>query len=395
MKILIAHNYYKEQGGEDVVFESERDLLKSAGHDVHTLTVSNDTITSPLSNLMTAIRSAKNPVGVASMARAIRQFQPDIVHIHNFFPLLSPAIYDACHIAGVPVVQTLHNYRAFCAAAVLLRKGKVCCLCMNGSPIWGIVHRCYRNSIIGSVATAHMIAVHRKQRTWSTSVDRYIALSEFERNLFVDAGFPADRIDMKPNFINDPGTPPDDSSRDGVLFVGRLSPEKGIRYLVEACASRGYPLRIVGTGPELTFIRKSAYPGMTLLGPLPREAVLAEMRRAAVVVLPSIWYEPFGIVIIEAFASATPVIVSRIGALSEIVEDGVTGFHVPPSDTKALADRIEHVLRNPLEARRLGRAAYQTYVTNYTPSVNLKLLETIYKNVSMTSRRQHSQGSNE
>lgn len=379
MKILIAHNRYQERGGEDVVFENELRLLTSAGHDVRTLIVSNDTITSPLNNVMTAIRTVKNPIGVASMARAIREFQPDIVHIHNYFPLLSPAVYDACRNAGVPVVQTLHNYRAFCAAAVLLRKGKICRLCMQGSPIWGVVHRCYRGSIIGSAAAARMIAVHRRRRTWSTSVDRYIALSEFGRNLFVAAGFPAERIAIKPNFIDDPSAPPDDLSRDGVLFVGRLSPEKGVRFLVEACARRGYPLRIVGNGPELTSIREAAYPGMTLLGNLPREAVFAEMRRAAVVVLPSIWYETFGMVIIEAFASATPVIASRIGAFSEIVEDGVTGFHVPPSDTEALAERIEYVLGNPLEARRLGRAARKKFMENYTPSINLKLLETIYK----------------
>jgi glycosyltransferase involved in cell wall biosynthesis len=379
MKILVAHNYYKDRGGEDVVFENEVRLLKSAGQEVRAITVSNDTIKSPLENLMTAIRAAKNPTGVASMAQAIREFQPNIVHVHNFFPLLSPAVYQVCHLAGIPVVQTLHNFRTFCAAAVLAREGNICRLCINGSPIWAVRYRCYRGSIIGSAAVARMIAVHRKQKTWSTLVDRYIALSRFGRDLFIEAGFPAERIDIKPNFIEDPGVPPDDISRNGVLFVGRLSSEKGVRYLVEACASRGYPLRIVGTGPEFPRIRQLASPNVIFLGNLRREVVLDEMRRAAVIVLPSIWYEGMPMVVIEAFASATPVIVSRIGALPEIVEDGVTGFHVPPANSNALAERIGHVLRNPDEARRLGQAGRRTFLREYTSSTNLKLLEAIYE----------------
>jgi len=380
MKILVAHNYYQQRGGEDTVFENEVRLLGSAGHDVHTLVVSNDTIASPIDKALTMMRTVENPIGVAAMVRAVKAFRPALVHVHNFFPLLSPGVYGVCHRAGIPVVQTLHNYRAICGAALLLRRGKICRLCVDGSPLWGVVHRCYRGSVVGSVAAARMISSHRHRRTWSTAVDRYIALSEFGRSIFVGAGFPAGRIDVKPNFIEDPGPPPADVPRDGVLYVGRLSLEKGVRYLVEACTSRGYPLRIAGTGPDLAAIQHLARPNVTVLGNLPRDAVLDEMRRAAVIVVPSIWYEGFPMVIVEAFACATPVIASQIGALAELVEDGVTGLHVPPADPAALADRIGHILRNPAEGRKLGRAARGTFMERYTPDVNLKLLETTYQN---------------
>jgi glycosyltransferase involved in cell wall biosynthesis len=378
MKILIAHNHYQQPGGEDIVFENEARLLTSAGHDVRTLVVSNDMIASPIGKALAAIRTVENPVGIAAMAQALEGFRPDLVHVHNFFPLLSPAVYRVCHSAGIPVVQTLHNYRAICSAALLLRKGKTCRLCVKGSPIWGVIHRCYRGSVIGSAAAGRMIAVHRKRQTWSKAVDRYIALTEFGRSIFVEAGFPPDRTEIKPNFIEDPGAPSEDWRRDGVLYVGRLSSEKGVRYLVEACTSRGYPLRIAGSGPELAALRESAPPNVTILGNLSRDAVMNEMKHAAVLVVPSIWYEGFPMVIIEAFACATPVIASKIGALAELVEDGATGFHVPAANSPALAERIGLVLQNPADGRRLGRTARRIFMERYIPEVNLRALETIY-----------------
>ena len=233
MKILIVHNRYQQRGGEDFVFDSEVELLTSAGHDVQTLVVSNNDINSSLAKALVMLRAVENPAGVAAVSTAIKKFQPDIIHVHNFFPLLSPAIYKVCHAQKIPVVQTLHNFRPICSNGLLFRNNETCHLCVNHSAVWGILHRCYRSSLLGSLATARMISAHRRRKTWNTDIDRYIALSAFSRRIFIEAGFPEDRIIVKQNFISDPGAPKDES-REGALYVGRLSAEKGLRVLLES-----------------------------------------------------------------------------------------------------------------------------------------------------------------
>ena len=378
MRILLAHNEYQQRSGEDAVFRNEAALLASAGHDVKLVIVSNDNIKSKWDQLVVAARLASNHRGVSVVTAAIQEFRPDIVHVHNFFPLISPAIYTACRDANVPVVQTLHNYRPLCAAGTLERLGRDCRLCVHGSPIWGVVHRCYRGSLLGSASVARMIAVHRARGTWATKVDRYIALSEFGKRLFSSAGFPEDRIDIKPNFSSDPGDAQVGSPRRGVLFVGRVSHEKGIQYLVDACVSAGHQLRIIGTGPDLSTIRDRNHPNVQFLGSLSREDVLTEMKRSAVVAAPSVWPEPFGLVVIEALSCATPVVATNVGAFPEIVEDGITGIIVPPSDVRALALGITTLLDNPAKAQEMGRAARKAYLSKYTGARNLQILETIY-----------------
>jgi glycosyltransferase involved in cell wall biosynthesis len=378
MKILIAHNRYQQRGGEDVVFESETELLEKSGYEVRTLIVSNDAIVSRLDKLRATFGTVSNSKGAQTMSRAIATFQPDIVHVHNFFPLLSPSVYRVCQSAGVPVVQTLHNYRTICANAQLLRRGRICRLCVSGSPLWGAFHRCYRGSVVGSIALASMITVHRRWGTWSQQVDRFIALTAFSRSVFVDAGFPEDRIDVKPNFIADPGPARHDATRKGVLFVGRLSPEKGARTLVEACAAGTIPLRIIGDGPELSSLRQIASKNIPFLGQRGREEVLAEMRRAAAVVVPSLWYEGFPMAIVEAFACATPVIASNIGSLPEIVEDGATGLHAPAGDVAAWRQCLERAVFEHALMTKLGTRARDVYLERYTPQANLIHLQRIY-----------------
>jgi glycosyltransferase involved in cell wall biosynthesis len=378
MKILVAHNRYQQPGGEDLVVENEIKLLASAGHEVSTLIVSNDVIKSNMDKLVTMLRTADNPSGAAAVSDAIEKFRPEIVHFHNFFPLISPLAYKACRKAGVAVVQTLHNYRTICPGGQLMRDGQICELCVHGSPIWGVVHRCYRGSLVGSAAVSYMVNLHRKRQTWSTEVDRFIALSEFSRRVFVEAGFPESRIEVKPNFMDDPGEPPPDRARSGVLFVGRLSKEKGAEVLVRAAAKSGFELRIAGDGPELESLRRNAAPNIRFLGRLPHDAILEEVRRAAVLAIPSLWYEAFPMVVLEAFASATPVVASRLGALADIVEDGVTGLHATKGDAANLAERIVQLLCSPMLARRLGHQARTAFLRQFTREANLPMLEGVY-----------------
>lgn len=379
MRILIAHNRYQERGGEDVVFEAESALLGEGGHAVKTLTVSNDAINSLGVRIKTALEIADNPSGRRTIAEAIDGFAPDVVHFHNFFPLLSPAVIDVCRDKGVPAVVTLHNYRVICGNGQLMRDGQICHQCLDAGPIWGVVHRCYRGSLPGSAATAYMIASHQRRGTWTRRGLRLIALTRFARNIFVSAGFNADMIDVKPNFIPDPGVPPLAAPREGLLYVGRLSPEKGVDVLLQAVAQTAARLRIAGDGPELAALRAKAPDNVTFLGALSRADVFAEMSRAQALVVPSLWYEGFPMVVVEALANATPVIASDLGALAEIVQGGVTGMLVPPGDADSLKRTIVAFLGDRAFAARCGQAARAAYAKLYRPEENLRQLEAIYQ----------------
>ncbi|WOH84247.1 glycosyltransferase [Bradyrhizobium sp. BEA-2-5] len=378
MKILVAHNRYQGRGGEDVVFEAEVDLLRAAGHGVETLTVSNAAINSLAARITTTLSIADNPEGKRVVAEAIDRFRPDVVHVHNFFPLLSPAIFDLCRQKCVPAVVTLHNYRSICTGGMLLRDGRICHKCLDRGHLWGVVHRCYRGSLPGSIASAYMIAQHQRRGTWTRPGLRLIALTQFAKTLFTQAGFDADRIDVKPNFMADPGAPDPTAPRSGLLYVGRLSREKGVGVLLEAVAGTGVPLRVVGEGPERAALEARAPDHVTFLGGLSRDEVLREMANARALVVPSLWYEGFPMVVVEAFARGTPVVASEIGGLAEVVSDGKTGALVPPGDAAALRKRISEVLGAAELTAGWGRAARAAYLERYVPDENCRLLEAIY-----------------
>ena len=189
MKILVVHNRYQQRGGEDAVAEDEATLLAAGGHDVSTVFVSNDAIASLADKLRAAVNVADGPAA-ALVVDAVRRHKPDVVHVHNFFPLVSPAVHARVRALGPATVQTLHNFRITCAGGLLLRAGQPCELCVNGSALSAVAHRCYRGSFLGSAATAHMIARHKRERTWQRHVDRFIALSRFSRDVFERAGVP-------------------------------------------------------------------------------------------------------------------------------------------------------------------------------------------------------------
>ena len=247
-RVLLAHNFYQYAGGEDTVVRNEMSLLQDAGHDVRLHTVHNDDIQSFADKIRVVFEVAYSRRARQHFARAIAEFQPDVVHVHNFFPRMTPSIYDACIDAGVPVVQSLHNYRLICPTSLLMLDGKICERSLHEPAWWAVRHKVYKDSYVGTAAVANMIEHHKKRRTWHTKVDRFITLSKFARQKFIDAGFPADKLVMKPNFVADHGynaTGP----REGALYVGRLSHEKGVRTLMRSWRDAEYPLRVVGDGP--------------------------------------------------------------------------------------------------------------------------------------------------
>ena len=377
MKILVVHNRYQKRGGEDVVFEAETTLLRDGGHTVLPLSISNDEINSLASRVTTTFRVADNPAGKKLVANAIDSFRPDIVHVHNFFPLLSPAVFDVCRDKAVPAVVTLHNFRTICTGGMLLRNGQPCEKCLDSGNIWGVLHRCYRGSLPGSLASAYMVSTHQRRHTWTRPGLRIIALTGFARDKFVRAGFDASMIDVKPNCVVDPGEP-DNGSRQGLVYVGRLSPEKGIDILLSAVAKTGVPLRIAGDGPELPELRKKASANVTFLGHISPSEVVKEISAAKALVVPSLWYEGFPMVVAEAFACGTPVIASDLGALAEIIQDDNNGMLYPPGNVNTLSKKIDYLFGDSGVAERCGTQARASYLRAYTPSENLRLLEDIY-----------------
>ena len=383
MRVLLVHNSYQQSGGEDAVVANEKALLAKSGCDVSLLHVHNDEINSLAKRLSTTLNVTYSARGKRLMRAAIAGFCPHVVHVHNFFPLLTPSIYDACREADVPVVQTLHNFRLACAGATLFRDGKPCEACIHGSPYQAAIHGCYRGSHVGSLAVARMIDAHRRRNTWNTRVDRFIALTRFAKERYVAAGLEADRIAVKPNFAPDPGRVPPGAlpEREGALFVGRLAPEKGIALLLKAWQGLAVPLTIIGDGPQQSDVIAASGGTITYLGRQTALEVRAAMRRAAFLVMPSGWYEAFPMVIVEAFANSLPVIASRLGAMTEIIDESRNGILFTAGDALDLAAKVQSAAAHPGDVGCAGREARVTYEACYTPQANLRGLLTIYAGV--------------
>lgn len=381
VRILYTHNTYQHRGGEDSVVEAEVALLRAHGHEVELYTRSNDEI-SDISPLKLARQTLWSSHTMDAIAETIRRFRPDVIHSHNTFPLISPALYWAAAQAGVPVVQTLHNFRLMCLNALFLREGKVCEDCMRRLPWRGVARACYRDSRAASAVLGGMLALHRGLGTYRHKVTRYIALNDFCRDKFIEGGLPAERIAVKPNFVDwaiapVQETPPPIAREAYFLFVGRLSAEKGVATLAGAVAALpNIQLRVAGDGPEAGLL--DGISGVKRLGGLPGEAVRREMGAALALVVPSICYENFCMVLVEAYACGLPVIASRIGSLAAIVREGEDGLLFEPGNAQDLADKLAWVLAHPEEMAAMGRRARLRYEAEFTGEVNYRRLMEIY-----------------
>lgn len=375
MRVLIVHNAYQYKGGEDSVVEAEIELLRNRGHAVELYARSNDEIATQ-SKLKLVQETFWSNRTLEDIVAVIAKFKPEVIHVHNTFPLISPSLYWAAAKAGIPIVQTLHNFRLLCPQAVFLREGKVCEDCLGHVPWRSVVHGCYRESKAQSAVLAGMLTVHRAIGTWCNKVTRYITLNEFCRQKFINGGLPAERIVVKPNFVAFHKRY--EKVRQGFLFVGRLSVEKGLSTLVTATAQLSdVHLRVVGTGPELSVL--AGVVGVNYLGGLSNESVRNEMSQSIALVVPSICYETFGLVVVEAFSTCTPVIASNLGALAKLVEDGITGLLFEPGNANDLATKLKWAQQNPEKMRQMGRNARKKFESEYTENQNYKQLIAIYQ----------------
>ncbi len=376
MRVLILHNAYQRAGGEDAVVAAESEMLRAAGHEVVLEKVTNDAIQGVAAKARAFLNTPYDATRKQWAADMVTRTGAQVVHVHNFFPLMTPATHEGAREAGAAVVQTLHNYRLLCANAQLLREGSVCEKCVTGSRAWGVVHRCYRGSVAGSLALVRMQHRAEQHGTWNKQVDRFIALTQFAKGKFIEGGLPADRIVVKPNSVRDVAIPPS-GARSGALYVGRLSPEKGVDVLMKAWAKvTDMPLTVLGEGPEREKLQAMAPVNVVFKGGVAGDVVRQHMLAAEVLLMPSIWYEGFPMTAVEAFAAGLPVVASRIGSLTEIVEPS-TGAVFRPGCPDDLAATVQS-LRAASALPGLGQGARRAFEQKYNPQINLRQLEGVY-----------------
>ena len=386
MRILQVHNYYRQRGGEDQSAEQDYELLSKNGYDVKAYTRCNQEIRE--NNLILKTGLFFTPTWSCKTYKEITQilksYKPDIVHVQNSFPLVSPSIYYACHANNVPVVQTLHNYRMFCANGLFLRNGTVCELCLNKSLLNAIRYRCYRNSMIQTISVVLMLVLHRLLKTWQNKIDGYIALSDFSRNKYIEGCIPENKLHLHHNFQY--GNPMVDEKRENyVVFVGRLSVEKGVTTLLEAFSFvKDIHLKIIGEGPLSSwiseFIKNKRMLNVELLGYKLHTEVMMYIKKARLLVIPSLFYETFGRTIIEAYSVGVPVIASRLGAMAELVQDSKTGYLFTPGNPTDLVDKIHLALDNN-KWKDLSITARKVFEEKYNENFALTSLINIYHDV--------------
>jgi glycosyltransferase involved in cell wall biosynthesis len=384
-RVLIVHNAYQNPGGEDSVVESEIALLLAHGHAVETYFRTNTEVPG-ISRASLAVQALWSSRTTHDVAQLIRSFRPDVIHAHNIVPLVSPALYWVAGRLGVPVVQTLHNFRLSCLNAVFLRDGKACEECLGNLPWRGVTRACYRGSRAESAVLAGMLILHRGFGTYRNKVARYIALNEFCRNKFIKGGLPADRVVVKPNYVDFSRLP--ERNREGLLFAGRLSDEKGVQTLASAASLLpNANLRVAGGGPGV--VKLKGLRGVSLLGHLSRSDLHQEMSKAVALVVPSL-SETFGLVIVEAFASGTPVIASRIEAFAGLVEDGGNGLFFEPDNPHDLADKIAWAIAHSEKMAVMGQKARSCYEQHYTAERNYEQLLAIYNDAIDEGKKQRT-----
>lgn len=385
MKILIAHNAYQHRGGEDAVVEAEVALLRSHGHAVEIYRQHNDAL-NHMSRAAAAVSTIWSQRSANEVEELCKKFVPEVIHVHNTFPLISPSLYWTAARMHIPVVQTLHNFRLLCPQAIFLRDGKICEDCIGKVPWRSVTRKCYRDSAMQSAVITSMLTTHRAIGTYRERITRYIALNRFARSKYIEGGLPAERIRIKPNFVPSAALPSWQKRRGG-LYVGRLSSEKGLDVLADAMKlAEHVPVEVIGSGPLEALATRSF--GDRYLGYRSLDDIMARMGAAQFMVLPSICYENSPRTIVEAFSCGLPVIASRLGALVDIVRDGVTGLLFNPGDAADLADKITWAAAHPEQMARMGRAARAEYDAEYTPDRNYEMLMDIYEDAITTVHRE-------
>ena len=387
MKVLFVHNYYRASApsGEDAVARNERKLLEDHGVEVVSYEKFNDDIDE--STLFKKIKLGFNTIWSRcshdELLELISRTKPDLVHIHSIYPQISPSVYAACRKAGLPVAHTLHNFRFVCPGALLQRNGKPCEDCLGRWPWKALLHRCHRGSLATTGVLVAMLCLMRLRGGPARGVNRFIATTDFAKSRLVAGSIPAELIEVKPNFLPQAPLCVNGDRENYAVFVGRLSAEKGVATLIHAWRELGnMPLKVIGSGAlrgELESLAAESGVTVDFMGVQDREVVLSVLGKAQFLVVPSECYETFGMVVIEAYACGTPVLVARLGALEKIVVEGETGLYFEPGNSADLARKAKLLVSNPAMARSMGEKGRQLFLEKFTPEQNFRMLMDIYR----------------
>lgn len=386
MKVLLVHNHYQtgSPSGEDTVFAAERDLLLRNGVEVVTYTRSNDEIE--------GFGKFSMPFSMQWSRRTYREIteligreRPDIAHFHNIFYRVTPSAYDACRDSGVPVVQTLHNYRLLCANGLCFCDNRVCTDCLKDKRFGrSISRRCFRDSSVYSAVMARFLSRHTRRGTFINKIDAYIALTEHQRQVYISAGFPPDKIHVKPNFLAAP-VQVREGEKKAAVFIGRLSREKGIKHMLSAWERVQYPLWIAGDGPLREWveaaIRDRGLTHVRYLGRLTREQMSEVYAQALCLVFPSVWYEGMSMVLLEALSAGVPILCSDAVAMAPDLEKAGCAVLYQSGHSVSLADSAAALLARPAECAAMGEKARRLYAEAYTAEKNWELLYALYTSV--------------
>ncbi len=385
MRIFIVHNHYGHfaTGGEGQIALNEAELLRSHGHIVSMYEATNAEIEelTLVGKCQSLLQVGWSKMGYERIRAAIDVFRPDLMHVHNYWFRLTPSVFAAAKERGVATVLSLHNYRLVCPAGMFLRKGQPCELCMDGKGSRVLIHWCYPGgSWLKSLLAYRLYQETRKRQLLASLVDAYIALTEFGRQKVAAGGLPPEKLYVKPNFMVDPingGAPT--TPKEGAIYVGRLSPEKGVLGLLEAWRYIDYPLTIVGDGPLMAAARRAGGSQVKFLGSRSHEDVLRLIEQSAFLVFPSECYEAFPLALLEGMAVGRAVVASDLGPRREIVRDGQTGLLYRSGDIQDLTSKVRRLILDRNFCAAMGAAARQVYLAKYTPATNYQMLIRIYE----------------
>jgi glycosyltransferase involved in cell wall biosynthesis len=385
MKILLAHNYYQQPGGEDTAFESEVNLLRGHGHQVIEYMDHNNRVRE-MSKISAAAQMLWSRDSYRKFLALLEKEKPNVAHFHNIFPLISPSVYYACEKAGIPVIQALDNPRLLCPSANFYRDGHKCQECLGKTPPWpSVKYGCYRNSRLETAGIASMLTLHRWMHTWQNNVTAFLVASDFFRYKFIEGGLPAKKFFYKPYFIShDPVIRSSSGPGNYALFIGRFDPEKGIKTMLTAWENLTIPLKIRGEGQLESYIKQwqSEHPQspVEIIERLSREDLSDLIQHARFLVWPSFgFYETFGFVAVDSFANGVPVIASNEGVTAEIVKDKHTGIHFHSEDASDLANKASWLWDHPEESARMGINARLEFEQKYTAEKNYRMMIDIYQ----------------
>ncbi|MHC4481750.1 MAG: glycosyltransferase family 4 protein [Planctomycetota bacterium] len=389
MKVLQVHNYYRHPGGEDFAVRDLGSLLQRRGVEVAFLTRhSADLPGGLLGGLKAFVSGFSSASARREMSRILREDPPDLVHVHNLYPLISPAVLRVCCEQGVPVVMTCHNFRLTCPTGLHLADGGPCDRCLFAGEHHCVLMNC-RESLLESAAYALRHALARARGAFARRVTLFVALTRFLQERLVEAGFPADRIEVLPNVTSVPRRAADPARGRYAAFVGRVSPEKGIECLLTAAGMLPrLPVRVAGDPSPMPGVADRAPESISFAGYLGARSLARFYRGARFLVLPSICFEVFPLAVAEAMGYGLPVIASRTGGLAEIVEDGVTGLLFEPGEGADLASKMALLWEDPGLCRRMGAAGRQKAIGEFGESVYFERLMAVYQKAIDLAGRQ-------